>query len=155
RATPGMRAPDLPEPELCAPLGEGLHFATYAAARLPSGDTLVAGRCEDDLRRARGGVRVASFLAGEPSFRIGDAPASPLFDGIVTVDIVYRSRGEAYLYAYPPFGSGPGPAYLVRHDGRTFTPVALPFEGPVVAMAAAGDGSLWVAAGWRTLWRSA
>jgi hypothetical protein len=43
----------------------------------------------------------------------------------------------------------------VRHDGSAFTPVAVPFDAPVVALAAAGDGTLWAASGWRTLWRLA
>ncbi len=148
-ATLGMALPDLPEHDICS--GE-LHFANYATARLASGDTIVAGRCEDALGRAPGGVELASYVTGE-RWRLDDAPPSELFADIVNLALVHRSRREAYLYAYPPYATGETAAYLVRFDGERWTQVPLPFEGPLVAMTADDSGALWAITGWRTLRR--
>jgi len=152
-ATFGQVAPKLPEAELCQHLGEGLRFSSYAAERTPAGDALVAGRCEDRLHRAKGGVRIASFAAGKTSWRIFQAPASPLFDKIVNLGIVFVGKTDAYLYAYPPYEIGESPAYLVRFDGAVWSPVAVPFAGPIVSLAADAKGTLWAVARWRELWQ--
>lgn len=152
-ATPGMRAPDLPEAEICERFGEGISFATYAAARLPSGDSLVAGRCEDARHRAQGGVHLASFVAGETSWKIADAPPADLFQSIVNLGLAFVERGSAYLHAYPPYDDGEVPAYVVKLDGRSWSEVELPFAGPVVSMATTESGELWVIRGWSELWR--
>jgi hypothetical protein len=150
RATLGTALPDLPENEICK---EGLRFANYATARSPSGDTIVAGRCEDSLGRSPDGIEIASYLAGSSRWRIESAPPSELFADIVNMALVIRSRSEAYLYAYPPYVSDRAAAYLVRFDGTRYKQVPLPFEGPLVALTAADDGALWAITGWRTLRR--
>ncbi len=151
-ATFGQVAPRLPEAELCQQLGEGLRFSSYAAERTPAGDALVAGRCEDRLHRAKGGVHMASFATGQASWQIARAPASALFDKIVNLGIVFADKTNAYLYAYAPYELGKAPAYLVRFDGKAWSPVAVPFAGPIVSLAADGKGSLWAVARWRELW---
>ncbi len=151
-ATVGMALPELPEGELCK---DGLRFANYATARMPAGDTIVAGRCEDALGRAPGGIQLASYAAGAARWKLDDAPPNELLAELVNVALVYRGRNEAYLYAYPPYETGEAPAYLVRFDGQAWRQVPLPFEGPLVAMAAGDDGALWAITGWRTLRRFA
>ncbi|MBI4956856.1 MAG: hypothetical protein HY908_32870 [Myxococcales bacterium] len=153
-ATQGMLAPELPEASLCSEPGAA-RFASHATARLPSGDLLVAGRCEDAERRAEGGVLVASFTAGERAWRVLEAPASPLLRTIVNLELVLRGRRDAYLYGYPPYETDDAPVYLVHYDGSRWSEVEVPFEGPLVSMTATDDGSLWAVARWRELWRRA
>lgn len=168
-ATPGPPTPPLPMAALCDELGPELRFATHATARLPTGQALVAGRCEDELHRARGGVRVVSVEPGEAAWRTMQAPSGAIFDSIVNLGLALdaassgpqvRPNGRpsvrrAYLHAYPPYATGDSEAYLVRIDGPELTALATPFPGPVVSIAAAADGALWVVAGWRELWRLA
>ena len=51
----GGSASESPPPADKSP---AIRFTSYAAERLPSGDSLVAGRCEDSRHRAKGGVCV-------------------------------------------------------------------------------------------------
>lgn len=151
-ATVGALAPRLPLDELCEGLGDA-HFATYAAERQQTGEALVAGRCEDELHRARGGVRLASFTPGQASWQLLDAPASPLFDAIINMGLVWTSRRQAYLFAYPPYQLGDAPAYVARFDGSGWSQVDMPMPGPIVAMTATDEDSLWAVSQWRVLWR--
>src|SRR5688572_23905804 len=50
---PGVRPPPFPELVVCNRYGTDAHFAHHATERLPEGDTIVVGRCEDDLHRAK------------------------------------------------------------------------------------------------------
>jgi hypothetical protein len=149
----GAMAPPLPEGALCDELGTGLRFATYAAERAASGDALVAGRCEDDLHRATGGVRLARYLAGDNRWGILDAPPSEVLDSIVNLGLVTVGRQSAFLYAYPPYASDDERVYLHQLQGARWQPVAVPFRGPIVSLAATADGALWAVAGWSELWR--
>lgn len=152
-ATPGMMAPELPRARLCAGIGSNLQFSIYATERLPSGDSLVAGRCEDRLHRATGGVRIASYVAGEPSWKITDAPESRIFDSIVNLGILLPTRRHALLYAYPPYETKLVPAYLAQHDGSVWSKLPVQFAGPIVSVAQADDGTIWAISGWRRLWK--
>lgn len=149
----GLRTPPFIEGSICTRLGDDVHFARHATERLPSGETITAGRCEDDLQRSKGGVIVASLETGERgNWTVADLPSSPMFDEIVNVDLVYAGRNDAYLYAYMPYDETPRPPYVMHFDGRRWAPVPLPFDGPVVSMAHTDDGTLWAIARFRELW---
>lgn len=149
----GLRTPPFIEGSICTRLGEDVHFARHATERLPSGETITAGRCEDDLQRSKGGVIVASLANGERgAWTIAYMPASPMFDEIVNVDLVYAGPRDAWLYAYMPYDETPRPPYVMHFDGQNWEPVTFPFDGPVVSMAHTEDGTLWAIARFRELY---
>jgi hypothetical protein len=154
-ATSGPRPPPFPDDTICAEAGGAARFENYASGRLPSGDTMVVGRCEDELHRAKGGALVASVRAGEGQWRVVLAPTSPIFDSIVNFDVAMHARDDVYVSGYEPYRTGRGPTYLVHFDGTDWGPVKVPFGGQTVAAAAAPDGTLWVVVEWRDLWRRA
>ncbi|MBS2015225.1 MAG: hypothetical protein JST00_20215 [Deltaproteobacteria bacterium] len=153
----GLRTPPFVEGRICTRLGEGIHFARHATERLPSGAVILAGRCEDDLQRAKGGVIAAMLGESDPNGRwsIVEMPPSPMFDEIVNVDLVYASRSEAWLYAYTPYDETPRPAYVQRFDGSRWAPEELPFPGPIASMARTSDGVVWAVARFRELYARA
>ncbi|MBW2528223.1 MAG: hypothetical protein JRI23_28865, partial [Deltaproteobacteria bacterium] len=151
-ATPGGRPPDLPGEKICEPFGEKITFASYAVERKASGDSLVAGRCEDSRHRAQAGVHLASFASGTSDWQTTDAPAADLFASIVNLGLVSISKKEAYLYAYPPYEDKEREAYLVRFNGKKWKPVEVPFQGPIVSMAGSKE-TLWAIRAWSELWR--
>lgn len=154
RARPGARPPPLAEADVCEGK-EGTHFARHATERIDSGDTVVAGRCEDDLGRAEGGVTVATFHAGDAGWRVSEAPPSPLWDGIVNLDLVFARSGEAYLYAYAPYDDRRTETYLASWDGSSWRRVDVPFPGPITSLAVGSDGALWAVARFSRVFRRA
>jgi hypothetical protein len=153
-ATPGPRPPPFPDDTICADQGSSpSRFENYASARLPSGDTLVVGRCEDELHRAKGGALIASARAGEGEWHVALAPTSPIFDSIVNFDVAMRARDDVYVSAYEPYRSGRGPTYLVHFDGRAWSAATVPFGGQTVSAASTPDGTLWTIVEWRDLWK--
>ncbi|MBX3191776.1 MAG: hypothetical protein KF819_32600 [Labilithrix sp.] len=148
----GLRTPPFLEGAMCTRLGEGVRFARHATERLPSGEVITAGRCEDEMQRAKSGVIVAALASARGEWRVAEMPPSPMFEEIVNVDLVYAKKNEAYLYAYMPYDESPRPAYVMRYDGARWSPVALPFDGPVVSMARADDGRLWAVARFREVY---
>lgn len=148
----GLRSPPLVEGTICTRLGEGVHFARHATERLPSGEVITAGRCEDELQRAKSGVVVATLATESGAWSVAEMPTSPMLDEIVNVDLVYAAKRDAYLYAYTPYDETPRPPYVLHFDGRRWSPVTLPFEGPVVSMARSEDGTLWAVARFRELY---
>lgn len=148
----GLRTPPFIEGKICTRLGEGIHFARHATERIPTGAVITAGRCEDELQRAKSGVLAAMLATEEGRWTVVEMPPSPMFDEIVNVDLVYASRTEAYLYAYTPYDESPRPAYLHRFDGQRWSPEVVPFAGPIVSMARTADGVLWAVARFRELY---
>ncbi len=153
RVLPGILPPPFPEATICKKHGPEARFGRHSTERLFSGDTLIAGRCEDALHRAVSGVLVASFVAGRSEWTVHEAPPSPLEAGIVNVDIVYVARKEAYVYAWAPYDENVRTSYLVAFDGSAFTRVEVPFVGPIVSMSRASDGSLWAVAHFESVYR--
>jgi hypothetical protein len=149
----GLRIPPFIEGTICTRLGEDVHFARHATERLASGEVITAGRCEDEMQRAKSGIVVASLAATERgSWSVAEMPPSPMFEEIVNVDLVYAGKRDAYLYAYMPYDETPRPPYVLHFDGRSWTPVTLPFDGPIVSMAHTDDGTLWAVARFRELY---
>ena len=148
----GLRTPPFIEGTFCTRLGEDVHFARHATERLPSGEVITAGRCEDEMQRAKSGVVVASLATESGSWSIAEMPPSPMFDEIVNVDLVYAGKGDAYLYAYMPYDETPRPPYVLHFDGRRWTPLTIPFDGPIVSMGHTNDGTLWAVARFRELY---
>jgi len=157
----GLRTPPFLEGTICTRLGEDVppggdhearHFARHATERLSSGAVITAGRCEDEMQRSKSGVVVASLATESGTWSVTEAPPSPMFDEIVNVDLVYAGKGDAYLYAYMPYDETPRPPYVLHFDGRSWTPLALPFDGPIVSMAHTEDGTLWAVARFRELY---
>jgi hypothetical protein len=148
----GLRTPPLVEGSICTRLGEEVHFARHATERLPSGEVITAGRCEDELQRAKSGIVVATLAREDGNWSLAEMPPSPMFDEIVNVDLVYAARGDAYLYAYTPYDETPRPAYVLHYDGRRWTEEPVPFDGPIVSMARGQDGTLWAVARFRELY---
>ena len=152
-ATPGPRPPPFPDDTICSDAGASAHFANYASGRLPSGDTLVVGRCEDDLHRAKGGALIASARAGEGQWHVALAPTSPIFDSIVNFDVAMRARDDVFVSGYEPYRTGRGPTYLVHFDGNAWAVTSVPFGGQTVSAASSPDGTLWAIVEWRDLWK--
>ncbi len=150
---PGVRPPPFPELLVCTRYGTDAHFAHHATERLSEGDTIVVGRCEDELHRAKSPVLILSFRVGDRAWKAAEAPRSELFDGIVNADVLFVSRDEAYLYAYAPYDEGKKTTYLVRWDGRAWSTMNVPFEGPIVSLARGTDGSVWAVARFADLHR--
>jgi len=148
----GLRTPPFVEGTICTRLGEGIHFARHATERIPTGAVILAGRCEDDLQRAKGGVLAATLATDDGRWAVREMPPSPMFDEIVNIDLVYPSKTEAYLYAYTPYDESPRPAYLQRFDGARWSAETVPFAGPIVSMARTADGVLWAVARFRELY---
>lgn len=145
RARPGARPPPLAEASLCE-AAPGTRFARHATARIDSGDTVVAGRCEDELGRAQGGVFVATYRAGDRDWAVAEAPPSALWQGIVNLDVVFSTERQAYLYAYAPYDESASETYVAAWDGAAWRRLAVPFEGPIVSLSLAADGALWAVA---------
>jgi hypothetical protein len=154
----GLRTPPLVEGTICTRLssqeeGGAVHFARHATERLPSGEVITAGRCEDERQIAKSGVVVATLARETEAWSLAEMPASPMFETIVNVDLVYAKRGDAYLYAYTPYDESPRPPYVMHFDGQGWTPATLPFDGPIVSMAHSDDGTIWAVARFRELFR--
>jgi hypothetical protein len=148
----GLRTPPFLEGTLCTTYGPGVRFARYATERFASGEVLLAGRCEDELQRSKSGLFVARLPTGSDAWQIAEAPPSPMFDAIVNVDLVHATRTEAFLYAYTPYDETPREAYVLRFAGERWSREALPFQGPVVAMAQSAEGATWAVARFREVY---
>ncbi len=148
----GLRTPPFIEGRICTRFGENVHYARHATERIPAGAVITAGRCEDELQRAQGGVVAATLASDDGRWVVHQMPSSSMFEGIVNIDLVYPSRTEAYLYAYTPYDESPRPAYLLRWDGAQWAQQTVPFAGPIVSMARTSDGVLWAVARFREVW---
>lgn len=148
----GLRTPPFIEGTICTQLGEGVHFARHATERLPSGEVITAGRCEDELQRAKSGVVVATLAREDGTWSLASLPPSPMFEEIVNVDLVYAKKSDAWLYVYTPYDETPRPAYVMHYDGSRWAPETVPFDGPIVSMARTDDGTLWAIARFRELY---
>ena len=126
-------------------------LALHASARANDGATWIAGRCEDDLHRAVGGLEVGVYHAtgqGAGAWQKLPTLGAKLLEGIVNVAIVAVAGDEAYVHVWAPYEErGPASPYLVHYHRGRVSRVDTPFAEAVVSVARTVSGALWVIVG--------
>jgi hypothetical protein len=142
---------------LLCPDTEGAALSLLASERAADGTTFVAGRCEDELHRPVGPIRLGRYDVRARAWQRIAAPASALFEGndaIVNAGILAVSANEAWIWAYRPFSERERDgAYLVHLDRGDATLVEVPFARAIVSLARVADGSLYAITGFAELRR--